>query len=217
MFAYFADHSDQLMSAFWEHLGIVFSVLLISIILAAVICWFLLRSERATNIVVNIFSEVYSIPSLALFALLIPLLGLGNKTAIPVLVLYNQYLLIRNFMTGMQNVDKSILEAGTGMGMSKWQLVTRVQLPLAMPSIVAGIRLAIISTTGIATIAATINAGGLGKILLSGLRTMNTYKIIWGTILCVLIALLADTLLRLLEKRIAVGNKQKKLNQRNRV
>lgn len=208
MFAYFADHSDQLMSAFWEHLGIVFSVLLISIILAAVICWFLLKSERATNIVVNIFSEVYSIPSLALFALLIPLLGLGNKTAIPVLVLYNQYLLIRNFMTGMQNVDKSILEAGTGMGMSKWQLVTRVQLPLAMPSIVAGIRLAIISTTGIATIAATINAGGLGKILLSGLRTMNTYKIIWGTILCVLIALLADTLLRLLEKKIAVGNKQ---------
>lgn len=208
MFAYFADHSDQLMSAFWEHLGIVFSVLLISIILATVICWFLIRSERATNIVVNIFSEVYSIPSLALFALLIPLLGLGNKTAIPVLVLYNQYLLIRNFMTGMQNVDKSILEAGTGMGMSKWQLVTRVQLPLAMPSIVAGIRLAIISTTGIATIAATINAGGLGKILLSGLRTMNTYKIIWGTILCVLIALLADTLLRLLEKRIAVGNKQ---------
>ena len=208
MFAYFADHSDQLMSAFWEHLGIVFSVLLISIILAAVICWFLLQSERTTNIVVNIFSEVYSIPSLALFALLIPLLGLGNKTAIPVLVLYNQYLLIRNFMTGMQNVDKSILEAGTGMGMSKWQLVTRVQLPLAMPSIVAGIRLAIISTTGIATIAATINAGGLGKILLSGLRTMNTYKIIWGTILCVLIALLADTLLRLLEKRIAVGNKQ---------
>ena len=208
MFAYFADHSDQLMSAFWEHLGIVFSVLLISIILAAVICWFLLRSERATNIVVNIFSEVYSIPSLALFALLIPLLGLGNKTAIPVLVLYNQYLLIRNFMTGMQNVDKSILEAGTGMGMSKWQLVTRVQLPLAMPSIVAGIRLAIISTTGIATIAATINAGGLGKILLSGLRTMNTYKIIWGTILCVLIALLADTLLRLLEKKIAVRNKQ---------
>lgn len=208
MFAYFADHSDQLMSAFWEHLGIVFSVLLISIILAAVICWFLLQSERATNIVVNIFSEVYSIPSLALFALLIPLWGLGNKTAIPVLVLYNQYLLIRNFMTGMQNVDKSILEAGTGMGMSKWQLVTKVQLPLAMPSIVAGIRLAIISTTGIATIAATINAGGLGKILLSGLRTMNTYKIIWGTILCVLIALLADTLLRLLEKRIAVGNKQ---------
>lgn len=201
MIAYFAQHAELLLSAFLEHLAIVFSTLLISIVLAAVICWFLLQSERATNITVQLFSEVYSIPSLALFALLIPLLGLGNKTAIPVLVLYNQYLLIRNFMTGLQNVDQSILEAGTGMGMNKWQLVTSVQLPLAMPSVIAGIRLAIISTTGIATIAAAINAGGLGKILLSGLRTMNTYKIVWGTILCVIIALAADMLLRLLEKK----------------
>lgn len=208
LFEYFAQHAELLLSAFWEHLGIVFSTLLISVALASVLCWFLLKSERATNIVVNLFSEIYSIPSLALFALLIPLLGLGNKTAIPVLVLYNQYLLIRSFMTGLQNVDKSILEAGTGMGMSKWQLVTRVQAPLAMPSIIAGIRLAIISTTGIATIAATINAGGLGKILLSGLRTMNTYKILWGTILCVLIALAADALLRLLEKRMSKHTKQ---------
>ena len=199
----------MLMSAFLEHLQIVFITLIISIILAAVISYLLLKSEKATNITVNIFSQIYSIPSLALFALLIPLLGLGNKTAIPVLVLYNQYLLIRNIMTGMQQVDKSLLEAGTGMGMNKWQLVTKVQVPLAMPSIIAGIRLAIISTTGIATIAATINAGGLGKILLSGLRTMNTYKIAWGTILSVIIALVADMVLKLLEKK----TKATKLNE----
>ena len=201
MIDYFAKHSDMLMSAFLEHLQIVFITLIISIVLAAVISYLLLKSEKATNVTVNIFSQIYSIPSLALFALLIPLLGLGNKTAIPVLVLYNQYLLIRNIMTGMQQVDKSLLEAGTGMGMNKWQLVTKVQVPLAKPSIIAGIRLAIISTTGIATIAATINAGGLGKILLSGLRTMNTYKIAWGTILSVIIALAADMLLKLIEKK----------------
>ena len=199
----------MLMSAFLEHLQIVFITLIISIVLAAVISYLLLKSEKATNVTVNIFSQIYSIPSLALFALLIPLLGLGNKTAIPVLVLYNQYLLIRNIMTGMQQVDKSLLEAGTGMGMNKWQLVTKVQVPLAMPSIIAGIRLAIISTTGIATIAATINAGGLGKILLSGLRTMNTYKIAWGTILSVIIALVADMVLKLLEKK----TKATKLNE----
>ncbi|MBQ9632908.1 MAG: ABC transporter permease, partial [Lachnospiraceae bacterium] len=147
------------MEAFFEHLEIVFFTMLISMLLATVISYLLLRSERATNVVVQIFSAVYSIPSMALFAMLIPLFGLGNATAIPVLVAYNQYLLIRNIMTGMQNVDKSLLEAGTGMGMSHFQLVTRVQIPLAMPSIVAGIRLAIISTTGIAVIAATINAG----------------------------------------------------------
>ena len=191
----------MLMSAFLEHLQIVLITLIISIVLAAVVSYLLLKSEKATNIMVHIFSQIYSIPSLALFALLIPLLGLGNKTAIPVLVLYNQYLLIRNIMTGMQQVDKSLLEAGTGVGMNKWQLVSKVQVPLAMPSILAGIRLAIISTTGIATIAATINAGGLGKILLSGLRTMNTYKIAWGTILSVIIALAADMLLKLLEKK----------------
>ena len=191
----------MLLSAFWEHLQIVLITLLISVVLASGISYLMLKSEKAANITVNLFSQIYSIPSLALFALLIPLLGLGNKTAIPVLVLYNQYLLIRNIMTGMQQVDKSLLEAGTGMGMNKWQLVTKVQVPLAMPSIIAGIRLAVISTTGIATIAATINAGGLGKILLSGLRTMNTYKIAWGTILSGIIALAADMLLKLLEKK----------------
>lgn len=204
MIDYFVKHRELLLGAFWEHLQIVLITLFISIALASVISYLLLKSEKATNFTVNLFSQLYSIPSLALFALLIPLLGLGNKTAIPVLVLYNQYLLIRNFMSGMQQVDKSLLEAGTGLGMNKWQLVTKVQMPLAMPSILAGIRLAIISTTGIATIAATINAGGLGKILLSGLRTMNTYKIAWGTILSVLIALVADMLLKLLEKKTRV-------------
>ena len=202
MFSYFAKHADMLLGAFAEHLLIVFETLLISIVLAAVLSYLLLRSEKATNMVVHFFSPVYSIPTMALFAMLIPLLGLGNSTSIPVLVAYNQYLLIRNIMSGMQQVDKSLLEAGTGMGMSHWQLVTKVQLPLAMPSIIAGIRLAIVSTTGIAVIAATINAGGLGKILLSGLRTMNVNKIVWGTILSVIIALIADVSLRQLEKRI---------------
>ncbi|MCR5792350.1 MAG: ABC transporter permease [Lachnospiraceae bacterium] len=200
MFPYFIEHSDQLMEAFWEHLEIVIVTMAISLFLATVISYLLLKSERATNLVVQVFGAIYSVPSMALFALLIPLLGLGNSTAIPVLVAYNQYLLIRNIMTGMQNVDKNLLEAGTGMGMSHFQLVTRVQIPLAMPSIVAGIRLAIISTTGIAVIAATINAGGLGKILLSGLRTMNIYKISWGTILSVVIALVADLVLKRLER-----------------
>ena len=203
MIEYFVKHSDKLMGAFVEHLKIVLIVLVISILLASVLSYFLLRFERWGNLAVQIFGTIYSIPSLALFALLIPLFGLGNATAMPVLILYNQYLLIRNILTGMQNVDKSLLEAGTGMGMSRWQLVTRVQIPLAMPSIVAGIRLAIISTTGIATIAATISAGGLGSILLSGLRTANTkngaYKVAWGTILCVLIALTADLTLKYVE------------------
>ncbi len=199
MISYFDSHADLLLGAFAEHVYLVFFTLILSLLIAAIASYLLLKSEYAANLAIQIFGVIYSIPSLALFAILIPFLGLGNATAIPVLVAYNQYLLIRNILSGMQNVDKSIIEAGIGMGMSRWQLVTRVQIPLAMPSIVAGIRLAIISTTGIATIAASINAGGLGKVLLSGLRTGNTYKIVWGTLLCVAIALAADTGLKLLE------------------
>jgi len=203
---YFAEHTSMLISAFFQHMWIVFFTLLISFILASAISYFLLKSEKATNIVIQIFSAIYAIPSLALFALLIPVLGLGNSTAIPVLVIYNQYLLIRNIMTGMQNVDASLLEAGNGMGMSHVQLVTHIQLPLALPSIITGIRLSIISTTGIATIAATIHAGGLGTVLLSGLRTMNTYKIAWGTILSIIIALAADLGLKKVELMILSHN-----------
>ena len=189
MIRYFAEHWELFGTAFAEHLYLVFVTLFFSLLLAALISGLILRKKWLSNGVVQIFSAVYSIPSLALFAILIPIFGLGNQTAVIVLVIYNQYLLIRNILAGIWNIDATILEAGIGMGMSRWQLARTIQIPLAMPSILAGIRLAIISTTGIATIAATINAGGLGTVLFSGLRTMNVYKIVWGTILSMVIAL----------------------------
>lgn len=201
MWEYFAAHREMLLTAFFQHLLLVLEVLLISFALAAVLSYLLLPHPRLTRGVIQFFGALYSIPSLALFAILIPFFGLGNPTAIPVLVAYNQYLLLRNMLTGLTSVDASLVEAATGLGMSRWQLTTRVRVPLAMPAIISGVRLAIISTTGIATIAAAINAGGLGKVLLSGLRSMNEYKIAWGTILCVVIALTADLLLRWLAGR----------------
>ena len=118
------------------------------------------------------------------------------------MVAYNQYLLLRNVLEGLDGIDPDIVEAAVGMGMSPWQVLYRVKLPLAAPMILAGIRLAAISTIGIATIAATINAGGLGTILFSGLRTMNQYKIVGGTLLCALVAVVADRLLKLVERVI---------------
>ena len=202
MLVFLQKHPDKIYKPLLEHVQLVVITLLISVAIAVLLTVLSMQYQKLGQVLMNLFSVIYSIPSLALFALLIPVTGLGRTTAVVVLTVYNQYLLLRNFLTGLGQVDKSILEAGIGMGMSKWQLVRKVQVPLALPSIIAGIRLAIISTTGIATIAATINAGGLGKILLSGLRTMNTYKIAWGTVLSVVIALAADILLRLLEKMI---------------
>lgn len=202
MVQYFLKYHDRLLTALGQHLLIVLVTLLISIALAAVITLLIYRRERVSNTVVQAFGAVYSIPSLALFAILIPFTGLGERTAILVLVAYNQFLLIRNFLTGLESVDKSILEAAYGMGMSNAQVLARVQIPLAAPLILAGIRLAIISTIGIATIAATINAGGLGQLLFDGMRTMNTDKILWGALLCAVIALAADGVLKRVERVI---------------
>ncbi|MDF2941964.1 MAG: binding-protein-dependent transport system inner rane component [Herbinix sp.] len=200
MLSYFAKYHDKLFTALSQHLAIVGITLLISVILAFVITLFVMKSETISNIITQIFSIIYSIPSLALFSLLIPVMGIGRKTAIVVLVLYNQFLLLRNNLAGLKSVDPAVIEAAMGMGMNEWQILYKVKLPLALPVIMAGIHLAVISTIGIATIAATIHAGGLGTILFDGLRTMNTNKIIWGTIFCAGIAWVADLLLRILEK-----------------
>lgn len=199
MVEYFVKYHTKLITALVAHLQIVGITLIISIILAFTITILIMKSEIITNAVIQIFSMIYSIPSLALFALLIPVMGIGRNTAILVMVLYNQFLLLRNNIAGIKGVDKSIIEAAVGMGMNEYQILYKIKLPLALPVIMAGIHLAVISTIGIATIAATIHAGGIGTILFDGLRTMNTYKIIWGTILCAGIAWLANILLRMIE------------------
>lgn len=200
MIEYFVKYHEKFLDAFLEHVEIVLVTLLISLFLASFIMVITLKSKKLNNIIVQLFGAIYSIPSLALFALLIPIMGLGQDTAILVLVVYNQFLLVRNISAGIYGVDESITEAATGMGMNWLQVLLKIQIPLAFPMIMAGIRLAVISTIGIATIAATINAGGLGAILFQGLGSMNTYKIVWGTILCAVIAFVADAGLKKVEK-----------------
>lgn len=181
---YWSRHAEKFSEALLEHLALVGIVLACSLVVAIVITLLLRRSQRVGQLVLSVLGAVYAIPSLALFSLLIPLTGLGFTTAVAVMVAYNQFLLVRNFTEGLDGVDHAIIEAARGMGMSERLILVKVQLPLALPLILAGIRLAAISTIGIATIAVTINAGGLGEILFSGLRTMNEYKIVGGTLLC---------------------------------
>lgn len=187
------------MAALGEHLVIVGVVLAWSLLVAALITLAARRSRRVEGAVLQVLGALYSVPSLALFSLLIPFTGLGLTSATIVMVAYNQFLLVRNIVEGLNGVDSGVVEAATGMGMSPMQVLLRVELPLAFPVIMAGIRLAAISTIGIATIAATINAGGLGTILFSGLRTMNVYKIVDGTVLCAAVALVADAALKGIE------------------
>ena len=138
-----------------------------------------------------------------MLALFVPLTGLGKTTTTVVLVIYNQYLMLRNFVSGLENVDQNVVEAAVGMGMTSMQVLTRVRLPLAKKSLIAGIRISLVSTIGIATIAASVNAGGLGVLLFDGLRTMNVDKILWGSILSAILALFFDGILHTVEKHLS--------------
>ena len=200
MIDYAVRYSDRLLKATLEHLEIVVITLLISLVIAAALTVACSYSKRLSRLLLNVLSMVYSIPSLALLALLIPVTGLGKKTAILVLVIYNQYLLLRNFLAGLDGVDRAVVEAATGMGMTHMQQLIRVQVPLAKGALIAGLRIALVSTVGIATIAASINAGGLGTLLFDGLRTMNIAKILWGSLLSAVLAVGIDQLLISVER-----------------
>lgn len=200
MIAYFQKSYPTLLDALLEHMQLVYISLVIALLIAVVTIYFFLRNERWLNRLVYFFSALYSVPSYALFALLIPLTGLGTTSAIIVLVLYSEYILLRNFITGIKEIDPVIVESAISMGMTEQQLFKRIQIPLAAPAIFSGIRLALTSLTGIATIASTINAGGLGRIIFDGLRTQSLVKMLWGTILTVLLIIISNFLLQLIEK-----------------
>ncbi len=201
MIEYFVKYYDKLIFALIEHIQIVVISMFFSLLLGILLTLICVYCKGLTKFLLNVASIIYSIPSLALFALMIPLTGLGMTTAIIVLVAYNQYILLRNFLTGLNEVDSAVVDAAVGMGMTKMQTLVNIQVPLAKKSIFSAIRLAIVSTIGIATIAACINAGGLGTILFDGLRTMNINKIIWGSILSAGLAIFANWGLNLVEKR----------------
>ena len=201
MIDYFLSHPDKIMRPFLEHISLTAVTMLISIAIAVALVIAAKYAPWTGTLFTRLFSVIYSIPSLALFALLIPFAGLGRTRAVIVLVAYNQYLLLGNFLTGLSEVDPGIREAAVGIGMKKMEELFLVQVPLAKKAIFAGIRLAVVSTIGIGTIAAAINAGGLGTLLFDGLRTMNQAKILWGSLLSAILAIVFNAFFKWIEKR----------------
>ncbi len=200
MITYILEKPEKILVPLVEHIQLTVIALILSLLLAVVLTILSIRFPNLGYALRQLFAVIYSIPSLALFALLIPVTGLGTTSALIVLVLYNQYLLLRNFITGLNEVDPAIREAAIGIGMTPMQMLWKVQVPLARTALYAGIRLAVVSTIGIATIASSINAGGLGDLLFDGLRTMNINKILWGSILSGGLTILVNSLLKAVER-----------------
>lgn len=201
---YVLSNFPRVAELFGQHLLMTITALALAVLLGIPLGILIYRIEPLRGPVLAALGVIYTIPSLALLVLLIPLTGLSSWTAILALVAYAQLVLVRNTLAGLSTVDPAIVDAARGMGMSDWQRLLRVELPLASPVILAGVRLAVIAIIGIGTVAALISAGGLGVLLFEGVRTSNPDKIVAGAIAVSLLAIGINSLLRALEKRAAL-------------
>ncbi|MGB8953811.1 MAG: ABC transporter permease [Tumebacillaceae bacterium] len=201
MWTYAGKYYEHMLTLLGQHLMLTGLSLLIAMCIALPVGFLLSRVKWLAVPVMSVLGVIYTIPSLAFLAMLIPLVGLGTEPAVIALVAYSQLILVRNVMAGFRAVDPAIREAGLGMGLSSWQLFWRIEVPLALPVILGGLRIAAISVIGIATVAAWINAGGLGVLLFEGLYQNSTPKIVWGTLLVALLAIVSNQTLLWLEKR----------------
>ncbi|MGM0219636.1 ABC transporter permease [Enterococcus sp. AZ126] len=196
------ERGNELVTKIGEHIFISGVALLIGILLAVPIGILLTRTKRTAAIVIGLTSALQTVPSLALLALMIPIFGVGKIPAIIALFIYSLLPILRNTYIGIKEVSSDYKDAAKGMGMTNVQSIFMVELPIAMPTIMAGIRLAAVYVIAWATLASYIGAGGLGDFIFSGLNNYQPDLIFAGTIPVTILALAADLLLGLLEKKL---------------
>ncbi|PNH23057.1 glycine/betaine ABC transporter permease [Staphylococcus haemolyticus] len=200
LFSTLNDRKDEVLTTILEHIQISFIALLIAILIAVPLGIALTKTKRLSEVVMNIAAILQTIPSLALLGLMIPIFGIGRVPAIIALVVYALLPILRNTYTGIKEVDPSLIEAAKGIGMKPMRRLTKVELPIAMPVMMAGIRTAMVLIIGTATLAALIGAGGLGDLILLGIDRNNTSLILIGAIPAALLAIMFDLILRYMEK-----------------
>ncbi|MBM7646754.1 osmoprotectant transport system permease protein [Scopulibacillus daqui] len=194
------QRQDQLWHAFIQHIEISFIALVLAVLIAIPLGIYLTRHRKMAEVVIGITAVLQTIPSLALLGLMIPLVGIGMVPAIIALVIYALLPILRNTYTGIKEVDASLIEAAHAMGMNGWKRLFKVELPLSMPVIMAGIRTAMVLIVGTATLAALIGAGGLGDLILLGIDRNDNSLIVLGAIPAACLAILLDIILRILER-----------------
>ena len=200
LWEFMLQQQDKLLQQTAQHVGLTFISLFIAVLIGLPLGIFITRRKRFSGPVLGVAGVLQTIPSIALLGFMIPLLGIGAKPAIAALLLYALLPIIRNTFTGISGVDAAVKEAAIAMGMSKWQVLIKVELPLAMPVIFAGIRTATVITVGVAALASLIAAGGLGEFIFGGISLNNTNMILAGAIPSALLAIVFDFLLSQLQK-----------------
>ncbi|MFJ8065263.1 ABC transporter permease [Psychrobacillus sp. NPDC096426] len=195
------SRSDLIQEAFLQHIYLSFIALAIGIGIALPLGIFVARYRKFAEPIIGVTAVFQTIPSLALFGFLVPLIGIGTMTALIALIIYALLPILRNTYTGITTIDDSIIEAGRGMGMTTSQLLRQIEFPLALPFIMAGIRTATVLTVGIATLATFVGAGGLGDVIYRGLQSYNNALVLAGALPVALLAILFDLALKWIEKK----------------
>jgi osmoprotectant transport system permease protein len=192
---YFVDQRDLIETALWQHLQLTVVSVTVGLVISAALAALALRFGWVASPITGVLGFLYTIPSVALFALLVPYTGITMLTASIALVSYTLLILVTNILEGFRSVPPSVKEAADAMGLTPARRVLSVELPLAMPYIITGLRIATVTTVGLVTVAALIGQGGLGRLILDGLRRTFWTPMTIGASLSILLALALDLLL----------------------
>lgn len=194
------SRGDFFLKLLIEHIQISLTAILIAGVIGLIIGVCIAEFEKSSKSILTIINFVYTIPSISLLGFLIPISGVGNLTAIVALCVYALLPMVRNTYTGIINVSETILEAAKGMGSTKWQILYKIKLPLALPVIISGIRNMAVMTIALAGIASFIGAGGLGVAIYRGITTNNKAMTLVGSLMIAILAVITDIIIGKIEK-----------------
>ncbi|MFB7761304.1 ABC transporter permease [Streptomyces xiamenensis] len=192
---YVRTRGQELTDATVQHLAITASAIAIAVAVAFPLALLARRWRPAAGSLLGLTTVLYTIPSLAMYALLLPFFGLSMSVVVCGLVLYSLTVLVRNMLTGLRSVPAEVREAALGMGYGRGRLLLTVELPLALPAVMAGIRIATVSAVSLTTVGAIVGHGGLGNLIYSGMQSYFKAEVLTASVLCVLLAVTADLLL----------------------
>ena len=202
LFTFIARNASTILERLLQHIQITFFAIGIAIVIGVPLGIMVSYIKPLKKPVLGITNVVQAIPSIALLGFLVPFLGIGEKPAIFMVVVYSLLPIVKNTATGLSGINADTIEAAKGIGMTEFQILFKVKLPLALPVIMAGIRISAVTSVGLVTLAAFIGAGGLGYIIYSGIRTVNSNLILSGAIPACLLALAVDWLCGVIEKLV---------------
>ena len=198
----YIERKDWFLELLLQHVALSLVAIVLAGTLGLLIGIFISEHEKIAPVILGIANVCYTIPSISLFGILIPICGIGDKTAIVALTIYGIMPMVRNTYAGIRNVSEDVIMAARGMGSTDFQIMTKIKLPLALGVIIAGVRNMVVMTISVTAIASFIGAGGLGVSIYRGITMYNTALTLGGSLLIAAMALLVDLLLGTIEKKI---------------